>query len=361
MPYVPYFGATATLEFTPHFYIWDGAAYGCNTNRNCGSQCLAGNDNLYCSMDPDGDLDKGVSGSDVVLENLRQMCAWQVAQAATPASAPDAGIGMAWWRYAQAFVSGCASTPSTFNAACSEFTMQRQQIDVQAVQQCVALSNSTVDPPRGVWVNKLLQQEVDLQAQMAIVDLPAVVVNDVILRGGMTATNVLGAVCAGISPASKPPVCSCLSVDVEALDACVNPPAVQPDSHGIPGWGIALLVGGALGFVAISLFVAYSWQQQRRAMEDVREGYRAFVDGATARALATAAGGGDTEGAALMPQASPVTRAEPVTAAGPTIAVRSSSTPAETRVKQLSRLLKGSSQQPALAGADSLAAGRGAE
>ena len=73
-PYLPYIDGA--VDFTPHFYAIDGRAEGCSTINDCGSQCINGG--YYCEVDPDGSLDSGVSGADIVIENLRQICIWQV-------------------------------------------------------------------------------------------------------------------------------------------------------------------------------------------------------------------------------------------------------------------------------------------
>lgn len=73
-PYIPYIDGV--VDFTPHFYAIDGRAEGCATKFDCGSQCINGG--FYCSSDPDGDMNVGISGADIVIENLRQLCVWQV-------------------------------------------------------------------------------------------------------------------------------------------------------------------------------------------------------------------------------------------------------------------------------------------
>ena len=66
----------ASQQFTPHFYIFDGVQNGCHSNAaNCGSLCV--NQGRYCAVDPDSDLERGISGGDVVVESLRRLCIWQ--------------------------------------------------------------------------------------------------------------------------------------------------------------------------------------------------------------------------------------------------------------------------------------------
>ena len=73
--------------------MWDGAEHGCNGPINCSTQCISGG--LYCSIDPDGDLFSGVSGANVVEENLRQLCVYSVEATA----APD-DFAWRWWQRA---------------------------------------------------------------------------------------------------------------------------------------------------------------------------------------------------------------------------------------------------------------------
>ena len=73
-PYIPYL--EGSVDFVAHYLILDGRAEGCNGFYDCGNQCINGG--YYCAADPDGDVTKGVSGADVVVENLRQICVWQV-------------------------------------------------------------------------------------------------------------------------------------------------------------------------------------------------------------------------------------------------------------------------------------------
>lgn len=61
--------------FTPHMYIYDGARSNCigeNNEDQCDTLCT--NNGRYCATDPDGDLDKGISGAQVVVESLRRLC-----------------------------------------------------------------------------------------------------------------------------------------------------------------------------------------------------------------------------------------------------------------------------------------------
>ena len=62
--------------FTPHYYILNGSHWNCDSSHlRCGNQCS--NSGRYCAVDPEYDLNNGISGMDVVQENLRQLCIWK--------------------------------------------------------------------------------------------------------------------------------------------------------------------------------------------------------------------------------------------------------------------------------------------
>ena len=64
------------LNFQPRYYIFDGKKLKCDKKYDCGTQCIS--NGLYCGRDPDGAMNVGIDGKDIVMENLRQMCIWNV-------------------------------------------------------------------------------------------------------------------------------------------------------------------------------------------------------------------------------------------------------------------------------------------
>ena len=54
----------------------------------------------------DGDLTVGVSGADVVMEDLREICIWQQAS-----STYASDLGMRFWDYVTDFWGNCAASP----------------------------------------------------------------------------------------------------------------------------------------------------------------------------------------------------------------------------------------------------------
>jgi len=64
--------------FTPYQYIYEGTESQCHVAGGinmCLNQCT--NNGRYCAIDPDNDLDHGISGADVVRESLRRVYIWK--------------------------------------------------------------------------------------------------------------------------------------------------------------------------------------------------------------------------------------------------------------------------------------------
>jgi hypothetical protein len=198
-------------SFTPQYFLWDGEKWGCTIDEICGSQCTEGG--LYCNPDPDHNLFYGVSGRDVVEENLREICIWDQAVAAN-----NSGL---WWDYVVAFADAChpgpQAVPEKFNKACSEAVQGRiAGLSVAKTNQC-----ST-----GSWTGKTnskLDAELNKRAMLKILQLPTAVVNGVLLRGGVTPLVILSSICAGFAPDKAPTLCSCVDrVNSDNLLECIN-------------------------------------------------------------------------------------------------------------------------------------------
>lgn len=293
-----------STTFTPHYFIWDGVRWGCTKDGlRCASQCT--HEGRYCNPDPDSDLEQGVSGADIVRENLRQLCVWQQAAAGAGAaesgpSASDAPGGGAWWEYASAFAEEChggsVADPDTFNEACSKRVHAGVEgISWGATQRCVEDSN------RDDGSNALLEAEIESRMDKGILALPTAVVNNVVQRGAITPTTVLTTICSGFLEATEPELCRCVEshtlqdaaacaeaqemaecskeeVYCEGLKACA---ASQEDCAALAKARAAstptLSVGGiiAITFSAVALVafggLAYWRNEKKKVRNEVRE------------------------------------------------------------------------------------------
>jgi len=198
--------------FTPHYFIWDGQKWGCTVGEICGDQCTQGG--FYCNPDPDHSLFNGVSGRDVVEENLRELCVWEQATQQN-----NTGL---WWDYVVKFATEChpgeTPVPDKFNLACSERVQTAiPKLDVGMTRDCVR--NSW----KGSVRNTKLDIELDRRGELKILTLPTAIVNDVLLRGGVTPLSILSSICAGYVAGRAPKLCSCVDrVNSDNLLECIN-------------------------------------------------------------------------------------------------------------------------------------------
>ena len=103
-------GAAQVLEkggytqFTPHYITWYcPSAF--TISKQCKSQCI--NHGRYCAPDPEQDFSKGYEGKNVVLENLRQLCVFKVAN--------ETRRPWVWWDYVTDFQIRCPMKEKKYN------------------------------------------------------------------------------------------------------------------------------------------------------------------------------------------------------------------------------------------------------
>jgi len=187
-----------STHFTPHYLFADGHDWGCvgasNTNQ-CPDECT--NNGLYCSEMPQGDSVAGLKGVDVVRENLRQLCVWQVVK--------DGHQRYRYWDYIVDFANNCFGEDEveTYEdlEVCSKQFMQENDLDVSKVMECVANSEND-DGTNAILKNELAEAE-----QYLIFELPSIIINGVILRGSPTFGPVLTAICQAYKDGTEPEVC----------------------------------------------------------------------------------------------------------------------------------------------------------
>jgi len=184
--------------FTPHLYIYDGIkshCQGADGENMCFNLCT--NNGRYCATDPDNDLDKGISGADVVKESLRRICIWKH-------YGDSNGIGVPWWDYVSEFLHRC-DTPDYFsNDDCIKDAFKHAGIEWGTIDRCMNDSGGlTANSP-----NSFLDLEMAAQTRRGVVVLPTAFVNTVALRGGLTVSMVFSAICAGYLEGTQPTICN---------------------------------------------------------------------------------------------------------------------------------------------------------
>jgi hypothetical protein len=183
--------------FTPHMYIYDGVKTHCQGNDGenfCYNLCT--NNGRYCATDPDNDLDKGISGADVVKESLRRLCIWKH-------YGEQDGVGEIWWNYVEEFMDRCNTADYFMNDDCVRDCYKHAKVDEDKINRCMGDSGGlTKDAP-----NAFLDLEISAQSERGVVVLPTAFVTTAAIRGQLSSSSIFNAICAGYSEGTKPKIC----------------------------------------------------------------------------------------------------------------------------------------------------------
>lgn len=205
-------GAAQLLEkggytmFTPHYITWY-CPQAFISSKQCKSQCI--NHGRYCAPDPEQDFSEGYDGKDVVLENLRQLCVYRVAN--------QSQRSWVWWDYVTDFHIRCPMKDKKYNKECAEGVIKSLDLDVKKIEDCMGDPEKDADNP-------LLKGEQDAQVGQGtrgdVTILPTVIINNRQYRGKLDKGAVLKAICSGFQETTEPPVC--LSEDMETNECLTN-------------------------------------------------------------------------------------------------------------------------------------------
>lgn len=210
-----------SLTFTPHYFIMDGKKAGCRGwGQYCGDQCA--NDGRYCVQDPDLDYKNGLSGFDVLEEDLRQICVWKYQKEQGAKKREDQEEETQhWFSYVDLFNKNCLGNldkrkvdEEIFHTNCSKAQMNKCEVGMwEYVQKCVNESGGL-----GVALdqeNTLFEAELAMQVAHDIFSCPQAVVNNFRLNNNWDCPSSVSidtcetfrSVCAGYAYGSTPDVC----------------------------------------------------------------------------------------------------------------------------------------------------------
>jgi PA domain len=276
--------------FTPHMYIYDGRRAGCQDSYG-ENQCftLCTNSGLYCATDPDNDLDAGISGADIVTESLRRLCIWD--------KYGRDGIGAQWWDYVKQFSDMCDTiydANSFTNPDCISEAMKKAGVDADAVKKCMSESGGL----EGNKTNTLLEGELSHRETSGVVVIPTLFVDQAPVRGALSFSTVLKALCAGYAPGSEPSICTtCASCQDE--EKCVNAGGKCSAASGNGGVSLQTFVGALFALSGIFLCVGLvQYKRQQSYMRDQVRGILAEympLDERQRRAMDTSVGISDAD------------------------------------------------------------------
>jgi len=249
--------------FTPHMYVYDGVRSNCqgpDGENQCYNLCT--NSGRYCATDPDNDLDKGISGADVVVESLRRLCIWKK-------YGEDDGIGMKWWDYINEFMFRC-DTPDFFSDEnCVSDAFDHAGIDKSIIEKCMSDSGGL----SGDVPNSIIDEELMNKENRGVVILPQAYVNNAAIRGALEFGTMFRAVCAGFVTGSEPDVCkNCVSCS-EQLECTFEghcPSNSIKNAVSTPVFAISL-------FILSGVFFIVGLIQYRNTQNSVRAQVRGIV------------------------------------------------------------------------------------
>ncbi|KAL0334955.1 UNVERIFIED_CONTAM: Vacuolar-sorting receptor 3 [Sesamum radiatum] len=141
---------------------------------------------------PEQDFSTGYEGKDVVLENLRQLCVFRVAN--------ETKKPWVWWDYVTDFQIRCPMKKKKYNKECAEQVINSLGLDLKKIEKCMGDPEADSDNP-------VLKEEQDAQIGKGS-------------RGKLEKGAVLKAICAGFEETTEPSVC--LGGDVETNECLEN-------------------------------------------------------------------------------------------------------------------------------------------
>eukprot|EP01071_Lankesteria_metandrocarpae_P015160 Lankesteria_metandrocarpae@DN9387_c0_g1_i1.p1 len=260
-------GAMFLREFAPHAKLLRGRL-SFTTHYNVFSMPFGGDTSDICLTNAANFCDNPpvtsqyITGREVLLENLRQLCIWD--RTATPVEISDpSAVGQQtameselWWKYVEQFPIECpswgtqAESPTIndrrLGESCSSRLMKQIKIDHVAIESC-ARSDST----------RILQQQLGDKAWSVI----ALRINDVRFNGNMDPILVMRAICSAFE--ETPKECKAY-LDNSLLNA----------SSGQGSGGISF---GRVMFVLLCIsctVVGFLWLHQRYVHKSMRNSLR---------------------------------------------------------------------------------------
>ena len=224
-------------EMTPHYVLWH--CFECSRAGYTYQHPDCVSSGRYCAPDPDGP--GPLTGRQVVLEDLRQICIYR--------SEPEK-----WWDYIQSMNKTCPT--SKLHSNCYESALEESNIDEEMIATC--MSDSFISSGNIASDNELLRYEQQTLIEAKLPFFPAIVVNDQEMRGNIETFVVLQAICAGfIAPPSG---CTDLLEDR------------KPSEPTVETGGMNIATAIAIACVAVLLLVAVLvlcrvWLSRKRGSE----------------------------------------------------------------------------------------------
>ncbi|GMH26386.1 hypothetical protein Nepgr_028229 [Nepenthes gracilis] len=193
-------------QFTPHYITWY-CPEAFITSKQCQSQCI--NRGRYCAPDPEQDFSRGYDGKDVVVQNLRQICFFKVAN--------ESGKPWIWWDYVSDFAIRCPMKEKKYTKECADQVILSLGLDLRKIDRCIGDSDADEENP-------VLKSEQEAQIGKGprgdVTILPTLLINNRQYRGKLDKGAVLKAICSGFEETTEPSLC--LTEDIETNECLEN-------------------------------------------------------------------------------------------------------------------------------------------
>mmetsp|Transcript_11701 Transcript_11701/g.15180 ORF Transcript_11701/g.15180 Transcript_11701/m.15180 type:complete len:605 (+) Transcript_11701:120-1934(+) len=254
---------TSDTTFTPNYIVINGASYNCvGEDSPCGNFCTRNGE--YCAIPEKHD----VLGIDVLEENVRQHCLWQLEEENFHTN----GLPL-WWLYQKRFrEKKCEFQGSRFLECGQQITNSLPGLDQDAFKGCI----DTKD--------EILKTMVKNQADMGIFTT-AMIVNTRVIHFSLSSSLLAEVICAGFKEGTSPKVCECVSKvsnanDLALCKSCMETndcDSVLSGSTTGSGKNQAGFSTGTVVFMLVTissvfalLTFIYTRQQKRQMHDDVR-------------------------------------------------------------------------------------------
>lgn len=269
----------AETRFSARYFVVNGTSYGCDRETQiCGNQCT--NHGRYCAVDPDHDLGAGVSGADVVQENLRQMCVFDIASG-------DKKTYL-WWKYVNEFRSECALRNQVNEECFRRAAHKVPGLSIDRVLQCV--SDSGPNDEKSTQPNSRLELELKRRSEDGVYLMPTVMINNVTYFGDLSCPapldmahcGVLNTICTAFVDGLEPLVCypskGCpLGQTRDACDRCLlvdSPDFIRDSSKCERDHGVSFFTVLALIVVFVALLIGAAFVYHRHSSSQMRDELR---------------------------------------------------------------------------------------
>lgn len=196
-------------EFQPH-YLTHLCPEVYATTQECETQCI--HKGRYCAPDPDGSIEEGYTGAEVVQENLRQLCVFKLGN--------ETQQPWIWWEYVTKFGEECTMAASQYNKECAERVFQEiggtKWSSLQALRDCAGQTHE--DRENDLLEAELRSQHGEGSTVGEVYILPTIRINNGQYRGRLFYNDVFRAICAGFDHNAEPELCARVGDDSCAVN-----------------------------------------------------------------------------------------------------------------------------------------------